>query len=610
MSLPEFWLDAQGRVLIQLKESSGMPECFLSRLLPKTTASLVGDTKRLRLRQVGLETTEVSGRRIAIEELVASDGAVSVPIASVKKLPDEPKRLLRIAMTAMFAESTTAFEGSPVDGYALATLLAAFLGLPFVSHTVTQDTLSRDVIGDSRNPQTLRTTPLYQVLQHGGIFVVNVRELSPSVAKKLTMFTHFLKGFNYDLVHLGFAEDFNIHSEFHMVFNLPKARTPIPSELASNIQFIWTEPGCMGSLAHPFGNEELTNGPGTILVLMKFDVPEYESWFSTVIEPVVRQYGKCIRITKGLNEWRTEMRRALKRADAVLVDVSHDRTDGLSVNIVWELTQLQREAKKLKRDRMLCFGRGLEEVPSRYGDPRFLWSSEVNPAWVPLEERSLNIEDLLGFQIRKYNPSDPASVQSFCEWLTENLSVWVQGVPAPLTDDALRQRALDMMKQHNYEELGEKWLQAIADRDVNRCWKLASSHPPPVDTLDLLGCLLSTVSVSKVHSEGGYWPLVKMSISRSETLRRHFFRLLQTKHLHQEHWITNHFRENLWLSFGQAKLSDEDVALLKELAQLEVNPEIRAVVESVTMRFLPDAERQEARLRAIRGFYEITEPLE
>jgi hypothetical protein len=610
MSLPEFWLESQGRLLIEMEESAGRPKCFLTRLLPKTTASLAGDTKRLRLCQVGLETTEVSGRRIAIEELAAPDGAVSVPVAAVKKLPDEPKKLLHIAMTAMFREWTTAFEGSPADGYVLANLLAGLLGLPFASYTVTRDTLSRDVLGDNMNPQTLRTTRLFQLLQHGGVFVVNVRELSPAVAKKLTMFTHFLKGFRYDLIHLGFPEDFNIHPDFHMVFNLSKARTPIPSELASNIQFIWTEPGCTGTSGQPFGYEELQAGPGTVLLLMKFNVPEYESWFSTVIEPVVRQHGKCIRIAKGLDEWRTEMRRAMHRADAVLVDVSHDLTDGLSVNVIWELTQLHREAKRLKKDRMLCFGRGLEAVPSRYDDPQFVWSNEVNRAWVPPVQRSLNIEDLLGFRIRKYSPSDPASVQSFCEWLTENLSVWVQGVTPPLTDDALRQRALTMLKQNEHDDFGEKWLQAIADQDVKGCWKLVKTHPPLVETLDLLGCLLSTVSVSKAYNEQGYWPLVKLAISNSETLRSHFFRLLQTKHLHQHHWVTNHFRENLWLSLRQAELSDEDVAQLKELAQLEADSDIRAVVESVITGLLPDAEQQEARLRAIRGFYGIEEPLD
>src|SRR5262249_45756150 len=163
---------------------------------------------------------------------------------------------------------------------------------------------------------------------------------------------------------------------------------------------------------------------GTVLVLMKFNVPEYETWFSSFIEPLVREHGKCIRITQGLDEWRTEMRRVLHRADAVLIDISHDLTAGLSANVIWELTQLYRETidKRLKRERILCFGRGLDEVRSRDADSLFVWSRDVNSTWVPLMRQSLNTDDLLGFRIRKYNPGDPANVRSLREWLKGHLS--------------------------------------------------------------------------------------------------------------------------------------------------------------------------------------------
>lgn len=605
-----YWLGPQSQVLLQVDDAVGVPECYVTRLIPKPGASVGRQPSRVRLRQ-GDDSVEVQARRLAVEDLATPDGAAGVPAAVVKAPSDEVRSLVGSVLDAMFDNWTPAFQGSPVDGHALGVLIAGLLGLKSASYTIAGETQLRDLLGDSRIPQTMQTGELYQFLHGGGVYLVNVPKLSPALARVLTVFMPFLRGRDYDIMHLGFPEDFTIHPDFHLVFNFPDEEGPLPPELAGNLHFVRTEPGCAGVLARPVAYKEIQSGPGTVLVLMKFNIPAYEGFFATTIEPLVQQFvperEMCVRITKGMDEWRTEMRRVLERADAVLVDVSHDLTVGLSPNVIWELTQLYREMidRKLKRSRVLCFCRGLGDGPAR-DDPNFLYSADMNPAWVPLVGRSTNVDDLLGLRIRKYDPADRGSVAGLCEWIGEALSVWVQGVPAPITDEDLRGRAADMLRRSKGDAAGAAWIRAIRDQDVGRCAKLARAGPPTTkEHLDLLGCLLATVSVSKAAGEPSYWQLVKLAVADCETLRKHFLRLLGTQHLQQRHWATNHFRENLWYSLRRAKLPATEVDQLRERACAEADPDIRLVAQSVLIDILPDAEREDARDRAIEGFYGV-----
>jgi hypothetical protein len=103
------------------------------------------------------------------------------------------------------------------------------------------------------------------------------------------------------------------------------------------------------------GYQNVPSGPNAALVLMMFNVPAYEEWFERVVQPVVLKYGRCVRITKNLEEWRTEMRRVALQADMVLVDLSHPPDTGLSPNVIWELSEIQGACfnKELSRNRLL-----------------------------------------------------------------------------------------------------------------------------------------------------------------------------------------------------------------------------------------------------------------
>lgn len=164
-------------------------------------------------------------------------------------------------------------------------------------------------MGDPRNPQTFVGSGFHRCLRGGGVFLVDVPEMSTGIARNMTMFTPFLGDMQYDLTFIGL--DFQVHPDFYLVFNFPEATIPIPSELAANVHFIWTQPGSMDSEPPRRPSAARVFGPNKVLVLMKFGVPEYESWFKEVVEPAVKKYGDCVRLDEPLNEWRTEMRIAL-----------------------------------------------------------------------------------------------------------------------------------------------------------------------------------------------------------------------------------------------------------------------------------------------------------
>ncbi|MCP5115642.1 MAG: hypothetical protein GY953_32855 [bacterium] len=111
--------------------------------------------------------------------------------------------------------------------------------------------------------------------------------------------------------------------------------------------------------------------------------------------------------------------------------------------------------------------------------------------------------------------------------------------------------------------------------------------------------------MSKAAAEPGYWPLAKLAVADCETLRKHFLRLLSTRHLQQRHWATTHFRENLWHSLRRAKLPAAEATQFRELARAEADADIRLVAQSALIELLPEPKQEDARGRAVEGFYGV-----
>lgn len=543
---------------------------------------------------------------------------------------------LASALYALADRWPIAFEGSLARGRRLAELIARLLGLPFATYRVTDQTSSLDVIGDPRNRQTIATVDFPRMLRQGGVFLVDVPCPDARTAKVLALFTSYLGAYDDDVLVLTghFPDGFSRSPDFHLIFNLAEP-TRLPSELASNLHFIWLEPDETEE-ADPVVTPPLEPGPGTVLVLMKFGVGPYEEWYEGVVRPVVegRDQRRCIRLGGELNEWRTEMRYTLDRADAVLMDLSHDLTDGLSPHVIWELTQVYKtalkrhgEGRRLPRERMLCFARGLSHVQSRDPDGGdYVYTSDINPGWVPTVSRSLRVEDLLGMRVRRYDPDSKAGVRQFQDWLRSALDPWVQGVPAPLQDSELRRQAIDFGKTLGpcWDEADEAslriddtarglsvqptasmtlafWARLTSRLDVEGCLTLlevTGRCPEPV--VNLCGGLLSTVSAVDTIYHPGYWTLARHVIEGSSLFRGHLLNVLNTETIHTSHYATNNFRDNAWRCFRGVSLSDHEEQIFAECVERESDPDIQITVGDVLVSMLPPEEQPDARVRLMK----------
>jgi hypothetical protein len=399
----------------------------------------------------------------------------------------------------------------------------------------------------------------------------------------------------------------------------------IPSEISSRVRFVDLDDGSDNSAATQT-YAQVQTGPGFVLVLMSFE-PEYEQFFLDVVKPTVENVAGrencCIRLNEPMNEWRTEMRRALARADAVLADVSHDAHSGLSINVIWELGELYNEMTKsgdtgLRRDRILCFARGLDHVSSHTED-EFVYSADVNEPWFPLVERSMNLDDLRGLKIYRYRPADRDSIYGLQSWLSSSLSPWVQGIAAPVTDDEIYHNAMRIAElafkvapavwiadTSRYRELSKVdfsrvtvldqaklWLLAIAERNFHACGILFERTGGIPDGLqELFGWLIASVSAGDAYRVRNYWAFARAALKDSPTFRTHLLNLLESKQTHADHWSLNNFRENAWLSFGRVKPSDATIDRLRRIASLEEDTEIKRTIDDVLVGFLPE-ERQE-----------------
>jgi hypothetical protein len=574
VNLPAFWADADGRVFVQYAGSTDSPHC-----------------RRTRLHLDGAEPApaEASARPIPADRLQGPSGAEPFPFTELSSLRGGARDVLCSALSAVADRWAPAFEGSPADGRQLASLVAGVLGLPFASFVLTERTQLRDVLGDPRNAQTVVSSRLYQLMQNGGVFLVDVPELSPQTARAMTRFAPVLDVAG-TMVWIPGLPDFDVDPDFHLMFNLSGAEIGIPSEIAANVQFIWTEPGCAAPVARAAGRVgAIRSGPGKVLVLMKFGVPAYESWFEDVVRPTVETYGECIQLREPMEEWRSEMRFAFERADAVLVDLSYDLAASLSPNVIWELTTIYRAVadERHRREKVLCFARGLEHVKSRGTDDHVVYSTDVDPNWLPPTvsprgSKSLDVEDVLGLQIRRYDSHNQEDRAEFVAWLSSRLAPWVQGVGAPVTDEELRAQALALANSSGANPFVASWARAIADRDLTACSKLYPSDGACPDLVtELLGSLLASVSAADTFRHRAYWTLAQGVTGRSVTFRTHLLNVLETTHIHQSEPLTNQWRVHAWRCFARVPISRAERSRLRCLASREDDREIKLTIDSV-----------------------------
>ena len=580
MALPQFWASPDGHVYVQLSESELAPSCFATNLLARSEE--IGDSRDL----IWVATPPDGGRhqvhacRVPMELIESPPGTVRLDFERLKRLSDLEIEEMNSSVTAFVDGWPTAFEGRRERGRRLATLIAGLLGLRFTSHVITEHTSSHDIMGNPRNPRTIVDLDFLEALGHGGVYFVDVPVLDRATAKVLTIFSPYLQptepGQTYT-VH--FMNGFTRHADLYLIFNLPASITPLPPEFATNIHFVnleGTEERASVSGTQFEVGDDL--GPSSVLVLMKFGVPSYERWYHDVVRPVVeaRDSRRCVRIAGNVSEWHAQLRRALPRVDAVLVDLSHDLTRDLSPNVIWELTEVYwaatrqtQASQRLKRDKVLCYGRCLESVRSRDGYPDDVFTADINSSWVPTIQRSLNIEEVLGLRVRRYNPDSEAGVARFREWLSSSLAPWVQGVPPPLSCaevrhlaagfgatigpiwrqvSALDQGVTSMAAQRGFMDAPEKslaiWALAVERLDIGGCWKLfETTGEVPDEIADLCGAMLCTVSAVDAAAHHGYWTMARHVAGRSPILQNHLAAVLSTEHIHTPHHLTSHFRD-------------------------------------------------------------------
>lgn len=278
-----------------------------------------------------------------------------------------------------------------------------------------------------------------------------------------------------------------------------------------------------------------------------------------MIEPLVTEFGECVRMDMVLDDWQSDVARAIGRADAVVTDLSHELQGDLSRNVVWEINRLWQTAlgsrsNFVPEDKLLFLARNLDHVKSTNPRPDFVYSSEVASDWIAnMPKTARNWESLQGFQIRRYDPTTPDGRSDVASWLRERLAPLVQAVPAPITDRQVVNKAEEALAYA--DELESKWLRAIADREFAECDELLPD-PEDLSELDfpakvrpLLGDLLSTVSAYQAISIPGYWRLAAVALPESGRLRKLYIDIAGTAWERTDHYRVESFIENAWHEF-------------------------------------------------------------
>lgn len=462
----------------------------------------------------------------------------------------------------------------------------------------------RTFVGDPSNPVSYNIAEFHRAARDGGLVHIEVTELTSEVIANLRFLEPLLPtgGSKWQLPDYATFSHKEVHAAFYLILSLPslKGQVALPASLTSRLELMPLEPGTGPAVSEPTIGSEL--GPGDVLVLMRFRIPALDQWYQTALRPLINGLGKCVRMDGALEDWQSEVVRAIDRADAVLVDLSHDRATPISPNVLWELNQLWNRSLTehpdgIVRKKMVFVARGLEDVRSCHPRREFVFSSEVGKDWIAgLRTEASEIEELLGFEIRRYDPQDPSSRDTFLSWLRERLAPLVQNVSARLTDSEL-QRRVDEFRRPGLDKAEAQWLTPISRRDFATCARLARGQSAPPALLDLLGDLLTTVSVADAVGTPGYWGLVRQALRGAPGLREHYRSLLATNQLAGKDPYVLNFCENVWLAFTRIShdLLQDELEQLAELAEAESRPYMREVSDHFRVAHLPK-DKQDAAL--------------
>jgi hypothetical protein len=482
------------------------------------------------------------------------------------------------------------------------------LGVDLTVKRLDQYTDLRSFIGDPRNPVSYELSDFYHLIQNGGLVLFEVVETSAKVIENLQLLEPLLPrgGVKWRIPDYANFRHIEVHPNFYIVVSLPLAprALALPPSLSSRLDIIELSPSTGIAKPEPTMGPEI--GPSNVLILMKFGVEKYEQWYKEVLQPLVEKLGTCFRMEGALEDWQSDVTRAIDRADAIIVDLSHDLINQFSRNVLWELNRLWQSFRTdhpdgVMRKKMVFVARGLGDIASQHPQNEYIYSSEIGENWIAdMPTSASNIEDLLGFEIRRYEPTDKVNLDMFKKWLEERLSPLVQNIPAPITDSELRQKTNEF-HHAGMDTLESRWLRAISERDFKVCDELADSQDVPLSLLEFLGDLITTVTVSQAVATPGYWSLAKKALSKSSSLRAHYQALLATKQLSLADPFTSNFCENVWLAFTRIdrNLPIDEKKQLAELAMKEKRMYIREVSDHFRYAHLPEDQQRDAMARLI-----------
>lgn len=482
------------------------------------------------------------------------------------------------------------------------------LGVDLTIKKVDLYTDLRAFLGDPHNPVSYELSDFYRLAKTGGLLLVEILEVSATIIKDLQLLEPLLPrgAARWKIPDYANFDHIEVHPKFYLTVSLPFARgdLALSASLSSRLDII--ELPFNSRPAKPEPAMRAVVGPGNVLILMKFGIEAYEQWFRDVLQPIVENLGTCVRIEGALEDWQSDVTRAIDRADAVIVDLSHDLTKEFSQNVLWELNRLWQssrlEDRKGMRKKMIFISRGLGSISSIHPQREFIYSSEVDKTWIPnLPTSSLKVEELLGFEVRRYDPGDKASRDALVTWLEKRLAPLVQNIPGPVTDSELRTCAEKLLRDTS-DPFEAKWLTAISERDFKTCDELADTQDVPSSLVELLGDLLTTVTVSQAVSTAGYWNLVQIALKKSSRLRTHYRALLATKQLSLDTPVTSNFCENVWIAFTRidSSLSVEEKKELAELALNEKRMYMREVADHFRFAYLPEDQQHDALVELLR----------
>jgi hypothetical protein len=327
-------------------------------------------------------------------------------------------------------------------------------------------------------------------------------------------------------------------------------------------------------------------GAGTVLVLMKFGVPEYETWFHNVVEPTVQRFGTCIRLDKDLSDWKSVAVDTIRRSDCVIIDLSFHLLQRPSENVLWELQELFKAigaytsviVSGVPRDRVAFCCSGLDGI--RPGED-WITIREISHEWLPLKPKG-SVSDVLGPTIRKYRTTTDRDKACFTEWIESILSPWVQRVPPPLNLATLRESLLTIAPTD--------LARALWQHDLSYCADFMRRHSFSQEQISALAQTLTTVSVADVYRHTAYWDLVGHVFPTNSLLREHIYRLLRSEQLALGNWVALSYRDSFWKLIERIawKPSSSETATIMSIADSETNNEMHQIACLSSATLLPD----------------------